>query len=643
LAAFISFATLSYFFYGRGGSLTAATVGGGGDTWSFVWVLQWWPWALTHGENPFVTGLIWFPTAVNLAWATVIPTLALLAWPVTWLAGPIVSFNLLTLLAPAMAAWTAFLLARRISHSPAAAWVCGFMFGFSSYETGHLQGHLNLDTICLVPLLIHLPLRRLAGEISAWRHIAALAAVLLLQFGISTEVFATCCFFGAMTWLVFVLCAPAADRQPLRRLAGEVVVAALLTAVLASPYLYYVAVGLPALPETINSPITYSANLLNFVVPTPLTWLGGEALRPVSARFSGNPAEQGAYFGLPLLAMAVLYYCQRPRRLSLALLLLTVCLVVASLGPALWWNGTVFSARLPWHFAETLPLLRSALPGRFVMYASLALGLAVSLWLAQPPNRAWWRFGLAGLACLALAPRPITTGWIVPPPPPVLPHGGSVVALTLPFGPGGPGMIWQAQAGFRFALTAGYLGFPPPAEDESVLSSLQTGVAEPDFLPRFQAYAMRHHVTVVVVAPGTPPSLVQALDDTGWARVVQGQTTIFTVPDLAGTPVYSIRGEYWPDQDGGWLGRQAQVDTRGQAVRIQLTAARPDGAITAIDVDIDGMSSAYRLQPGQSAGFDVPANATVRLRASPVFQPDLYFHNKDDRGLSVRMTVERRP
>ena len=75
-------------------------------------------------------------------------------WPLTWLANPVVSFNVLTLLAPALSAWTAFLLARYLTRDRFASFIGGYLFGFSSYELGQLLGHLHMDLIFIVPLLL---------------------------------------------------------------------------------------------------------------------------------------------------------------------------------------------------------------------------------------------------------------------------------------------------------------------------------------------------------------------------------------------------------------------------------------------------------------------------------------------------------
>src|SRR5436190_1582258 len=91
-------------------------VGWGADPASHVWFLAWWPHAIAKGMNPFVTHAIWAPTGYDLAGSTSVPGPSLLLAPVTALAGPVASYNLLALAAPAFSAWGAFFLCRRLTH-----------------------------------------------------------------------------------------------------------------------------------------------------------------------------------------------------------------------------------------------------------------------------------------------------------------------------------------------------------------------------------------------------------------------------------------------------------------------------------------------------------------------------------------------
>ncbi len=82
----------------------------GGDQYTFIWFLAWWPKAITSGINPFITNFVWPSANLNLTWVTSTPTLAILMAPVTHIIGPIASWNILTLLATPLNAFAAFLI-----------------------------------------------------------------------------------------------------------------------------------------------------------------------------------------------------------------------------------------------------------------------------------------------------------------------------------------------------------------------------------------------------------------------------------------------------------------------------------------------------------------------------------------------------
>jgi hypothetical protein len=47
-----------------------------------------------------------------------------------------------------------YLLGRYLTRDTLASLIGGYLFGFSSYELGEMPGHLNLDTIFVVPLVV---------------------------------------------------------------------------------------------------------------------------------------------------------------------------------------------------------------------------------------------------------------------------------------------------------------------------------------------------------------------------------------------------------------------------------------------------------------------------------------------------------
>lgn len=160
---------------------------GSGDPALFMWGLSWWPHAIAHGLNPFVSHYLWTPTGVNTAQDTLIPTAAFAMAPFTELLGPIFSYNALSIASPALSALTAYLLCRRLVGRELPAVAGGYLFGFSSYEFAQLMGHMHLVTIFLIPVMVHVALRRVDREISRRVYVVVMALLLILQAGLSTE------------------------------------------------------------------------------------------------------------------------------------------------------------------------------------------------------------------------------------------------------------------------------------------------------------------------------------------------------------------------------------------------------------------------------------------------------------------------
>jgi len=200
LTAFAIYLALALIIFGRGLALnpTGSFIGLTADPSVYMWFLVWWPHAIANGLNPFVTDVLWAPGGFNLTWTTGIPLAGLIAAPITARFGPIVAYNLLCLLCPALAAWTAFLLCRRITSRCWPSLAGGYIFGFSAYMLAEIRAHLLLILIFPVPLTVLLVLRRLDDEIRAATFVALMALTLAASFMLSLEMFATLSFFGAV-------------------------------------------------------------------------------------------------------------------------------------------------------------------------------------------------------------------------------------------------------------------------------------------------------------------------------------------------------------------------------------------------------------------------------------------------------------
>jgi hypothetical protein len=473
-----------------------------------------------------------------------VPLAALLMWPLTSLYGAVVSYNVLSLVAPALAAWTAFLLARYLTRDTPASLIGGYLFGFSSYELGEMLGHLNLDMIFVVPLLVLLVVQRIRGDLSRPWFVAALALAMFVQLGFSSELLATTCFFGAITWAIFLAFATEEERRRLWTVAREIFLAAGIMAVVAAPFLYFIMLNRADIPSQIHDPEVFSHDPLNYLLPSEV--IPGRTLfwtTPLPALHSyRDSGGHDAYLGLPLILILILQLRELRRRPYLKPLLLSLlAIVILSLGPTLHIAGVATRLWLPWSLVVHLPLISQALPNRFSMFVALAAGLAAALWLAAAGSgrQRVGRYTLAALACLFLLPNPAMVRHWTPLPLEPFFEPQNVAAsiekdanvIILPYL--GPGLLWQWQSGMRFTQSGGYVGFTPLSEAQywPVVTNLYTGTAGPSFENDLSGFCVAHRVSAILVGPGTPAALAAAISALHWQETNAYGVRVVRVPD----------------------------------------------------------------------------------------------------------------
>lgn len=535
LAALTLYAVLAALIMWHGASLTHQLSGAGSDPYDSTWFLAWWPYAATHHLDPFFTHLIWYPSGVSLLWITSVPLLSLLGWPVTALFGSVVTYNLLIITAPVISAWCAYFLCRHVTRDFWASLTGGFLFGFSTYETSQSIGALNLTIIFCVPLLLLLVLKRLDGELSRPAAVALAALLLLAQFLISIEVFATIFLFGGLAWVLALFYLPP-SRPALRRLLVDGLCAAPFVVLPLVPLLIPMARHSGLINHPAAWPYIFVGDPVSLAVPSPRN-LFGQPFHGLGTKVGSDSQENCGYLGLPLLAILLLFAraswrqpCGRYACVMLGLL------VLCSFGPFLWVAGHFTGIALPWLAVMRLPLLDSALPARFALFTALAASLIAASWLAVPGRR-MGRLVLGLLACIALLPQPHP--WRVFEQPAFFAPGRVAQVLgpnprllLLPFAINGPSSMWQMQSGFAFTMVGGYLGFPPkPAQAYKAVMELfgdKMGLSLK--AADFAAYARAAGAQYVVAGPGADPRELATIATLGWPARQVDDVTILTVP-----------------------------------------------------------------------------------------------------------------
>jgi hypothetical protein len=466
----------------------------------YVWCLRWWPYAIGHGLNPMFSHQIGAPAGHSLAWVTTVPPIALLAAPLTLAAGPVVSFNLLAVVALPLSAWAAFVLCRRLTQRFWASLVGGAVFGFSAYEMNHgAAGQLNLTFSLLLPILAYFVVLWRDESISARTFVILTGITMAVQFYLFLETFADMTAILAVALVIGFAVAGRSGRPAVLRLGKLFGLAYAISLALAAPYLAY-ALTTPSPKLSAVSGL----DLASLVIPRPdrtlgASWLAHAAAEPIHTSAAG-------YVGLPLLILAVLlgvtgWSSKIIRFLSCML----VFVVVAALGTSVYVEGhRLFD--LPWARLWSLPIVRNAYPSRLMLFAYLVLAVATALWLAGPAKRLWtrWPLGLLVIAALVLDTPTISTERHSTVPSFIsngtyrreLSPGETVVVVSKV---GNAGMLWQAHSDFYTRLAGGYINQAITRRTDLPRIVQDLANASPLRVRKFEAYVRSARIGAILL------------------------------------------------------------------------------------------------------------------------------------------------
>jgi hypothetical protein len=471
------------------------------DSSQFMWFFAWWPHAILHGLNPFITHAMFVPSGFNLTWSTAMPGPSILLSPITLAFGPAVTWNVIQLASPALSGWAMFLLCRHVTGRRWPSLAGGYLYGFSPYMLVHLTGGPYLTLVMLPPVIVLLVLKRIDGTIGSRAFTVWMTIALTAQYSISSEVLATATFFGAVAMLVAFILFPE-RRRALLDVVRLLIFAFIGTAILISPFLYYFVFGHHYPPGAVG----FSADLGSFA--TPPTHLLLSRQKPIA----GSSTE--SYLGLPLIALLCAFTWQHRHSRRTRLLAISLVITgVASLGEHLFFRGHKTSIPGPWIVFGHLPVLHYALPIRFALLTIFAASVMFALWLCEPISRnrrGVLRTGLAALAVLAIFPDVGSAAWNTPIKDPVFFSSGeyrhyltrSDNVLTVPVW--GPNERWQADTGFYFKLSDGYAGNPFPAAYTRypIWNALLIGALIPNYAADLRSFVRAKRVTAIVVDNG---------------------------------------------------------------------------------------------------------------------------------------------
>jgi hypothetical protein len=420
--------------------------------------------AVRHGHDPLLTDAIQAPSGVNLMWNTSMVLPSIVLTPLTLLAGPYASYDVLIMAAPVLSAWAAHAAVHRYVASAAAAWLGGLVFGFSPALLAETLGHAQTAMAWFAPvalLLVDEAVVRRRWPL--WRVGVALGVATAVQVLTGEETALATVVLIACLLGVLAVQHPGHVRLAARRLGVMTAVAGCTALVLAAVPLLVQFLG-PDRPTGRLVPgdfVVADAGAILVPASRQLLRLPGITADP----WSVVTEDSGAYLGIAVLLLLLVAW-QRFRTPAVAAAVPVVLLTcVLALGPHLHLGGTTTPIPLPWIVVDRLPLLENLDPARFMVLAWLGIATVV----AVGADHALRRNGRERVRRLALLAVALAT--VLPAGPPrtaaVFPdYLASADASTIPSGdvvlitPVSDGsslrvLLWQADAGLRWRMVTG--------------------------------------------------------------------------------------------------------------------------------------------------------------------------------------------
>jgi hypothetical protein len=514
----------------------------------FMEFLGWYPFAISHGLNPFLNSYVNLPGGSNMMWDTTMPLAAICLWPVTAVFGVIAAWNVGVVGALVLDGWCTYVwLRRHVKHS-VAAWVGGLFMVLGPYAAARAHGHLNLLFFFPMPL-VFIEIERFVESRGA-RPLASGARA-----GLLVAVQLLCCeeivALGAIVIGTVVMIGLVIDRRALNDLweglakagGSATVVFVALTAVPLA-YQFFGPGRIIGPIEPVNDFVT---DIVNVVAPNAYAAFDPHFTLTLSERWSGYTIENDAYIGLPLIVVAVFTVARWWRERWVRLVGLgTVAALVWSLGPFLHFDG--FAERaigLPGVALALLPVSDNILPARFDLFTDFGLAALIAVFVDSAVLVGSWRARSAGavamiLVCVTLAPREPIAAY-APRTPRYFAANGDVrslrqgsIALVVPYGDSSltiAPMLWQAASGFRFRMVAGGMYTAGPRGTPSfggsaggttldcVMQELQSGLSVPactaDPVKAVRAELDKLGVSLIIMGPlayGTDPALMRPME-----------------------------------------------------------------------------------------------------------------------------------
>jgi hypothetical protein len=526
-----------------------------GDAAQSSWFLQWVPYAISHGHNPFFTQWINVPYGASLTQNTLMPLLGLIAAPITAIAGPVASFNVLAWLAFPLSAASLFYVLRRLQFSRLAAFVAGLLYGFSPYMVGQGEGHIMLTFVPLPPLILLTSWELLVQQSKRPRRLGLLlAAEIIAQFFIDPEVL-------VIAVLTVLLCASIVVIFRwgciTKRRIRYVLHGFAITVLVCGLFLAYPIWCMVSGPQHFTGPNfspgnPYRSDLIGLIVPmrNQRIEVSGAHLYATTTA-DADFSEVGDYIGIILFVIVCVAAVRWRNNRWLVLSAVSALLIwIGSLGPRLIIDTRRTSIILPFAVLTKVPLVQDLLPSRLSLAEWLLVAITVAIVITEWQNSKSTdrksfigRYRLTNIGAILLAVLVVLTllpRWPYPSEDVDTPNyfktgvssitGKTVLGYPFPLYSNDRFMLWQAESTMQFKLVGAYIQNPSRAGTETQLPPLLAPYTLQEWLAYEQGgstikqwppvssissvditnYIKNQHIGVVIVDPHTVHAAIVA-------------------------------------------------------------------------------------------------------------------------------------
>ena len=336
--------------------------GGEGDTGQVLWWLKINADTIFNREFLLFTDAGNYPSGINALWNQSILGFSILLAPLTKLASPVLSYNILVIFMPFLSTFGLWYLLKTLGKENRIFWA--LLYGFGPLVPLHILGHINIATIGLMPLIVAFIYRYVgSGKV---RDLATSLMLIIFQFFTSSEIL----LLTAVVAFV-VLMIEQKDKHYSTLVKRSFYLMFLSTIALTYP-VYYFLRGAQSVDGPVQESDLWKNDFLTILFPSNTSLLHFNN----KVNQWGSTHEAIGYLGIFLLGYLLFFTIKKGGNFYYPIFI--IVFYVLSLGPAL--HSSIISSNfaLPYKLIDNIPIISNALPARLSIITFLFVILYLS-------------------------------------------------------------------------------------------------------------------------------------------------------------------------------------------------------------------------------------------------------------------------